>query len=98
MARPVRLDRRGVGAVLKSSGVRREVDALAETVADNVRAQGLTVSDGSELPVTVSSYTTDRAAAAVTITHAAGIAMQAKHGVLTKAAAAAGLEVKGGNG
>lgn len=92
----VRLDRRGVGSVLKSDAVGRAIDALAEDVADNVRSQGLTVSDGSDLPVTVTPHTTDRRAASVALAHPAGIAMQAKYGALTKAASDAGLEVKGG--
>lgn len=57
-------------------GVRREVNAAARRVA---------ASAGGE----VSTYTTDRAAAAVTVK----ASDQAKHGVLTRAASAAGLEV-----
>ncbi len=92
----VRLNRPGVSAVLRSAKTRSVIDALAEKVADNVRGQGLIVTSGAALPVTVSHYTTDRAAAAVVLAHPAGIGMQAKHGALTKAAADAGLEVRGG--
>lgn len=93
MAVNFRLDRSGIAELLKSPEVAAPLKSLGERVAGNVRAQGLTTGDGSALPVEVSSYTTDRAAVSVTITHAAGVAMQAKHGALTKAAAAAGLEV-----
>lgn len=73
----------------------------AEAVADNVRSQGIRVGDqdgGSyevPLPVAVSMYETDRAHAVVVLEHAAGDAVQAKHGALTKAAAEAGLDVRG---
>jgi hypothetical protein len=91
----VRIDSRGMAEVAKSAGVAAEVERLAGTVADNVRAQGHRVSSGDPLPVRVDTYTTDRAAAAVVINHAAGLGMQAKYGVLTKAAGDAGLEVRG---
>lgn len=99
MASPVLLDSAGVRAHLNSPEVAAEVRAAAEKVAANVNAQGLTASSGaaksgSAITAVVWSYTTDRAAAAVSIQHPAGLAMQAKHGVLTKAATAAGLEVK----
>jgi hypothetical protein len=45
--------------------------------------------------VKVKLSTTDRAHAEVILAHPAGIAVQAKHGALTKAASQAGLEVKG---
>ena len=70
----------------------------AEAVAENVRSMGVTVGDkegGSSeyaLPVVVSMYETDRAHAVVVLEHAAGDAVQAKHGALTKAAAQAGLD------
>jgi hypothetical protein len=91
----VKLNPLGVVGVLNSQPVRSMVDGAAEKVAGNVRDQGHQVHGGGELPVEVSSYTTDRAAAAVVLTHPAGIAMQAKYGVLTKAAADEGLEVRG---
>ena len=94
-ARPVRLDSNGIGDLLKSSAMRSAVDKAANAVAENARDQGHTVESGEALPVTVTSYTTDRAAASVALAHPAGVAMQAKYGVLTKAASDAGMEVKG---
>lgn len=97
----VRLNKAGVAQILKSSELQRAVTAAAEQVADNVRAQNIKVGDRDggkhevDLPVKVSSSTTDRARATVTITHPAGQAVQAKHGALTKAAAQAGLDVRG---
>lgn len=94
----VRLDSRGIAGLLKSSEVDRATEQAAEAVAANVRAQGIAVEGvpgDVALPVAVTMRTTDRAHANVTITHPSGIAVQAKHGSLTKAAAQAGLDVKG---
>lgn len=100
MAR-IRLNHREVARILKSAPMAAAVKAAAETVADNVRAQNIRVGDKDggpheyDLPVTVSMFTTDRAHAVVALAHPAGEAVQAKHGALTKAAAQAGLDVRG---
>lgn len=102
MASRIRLDRKGVAAILKSTEVTRAVNAAAQAVAQNVKAMGVKVGDHDggkreyPLPVTVLPITTDRAKALVTLAHPAGEAVQAKHGALTKAAAAAGLRVRRG--
>lgn len=72
------LDRKGGAEVLKAL-VADEIRALGEQI-------GGQAGDGAE----VDHYVTDRAAASVSVP--AG--KQAKHGVLTRAASAAGLEVK----
>ena len=95
----VDLDRSGVGVVAKSAQMMDAVEDAANRVAENVGAQGLVATSGSaESPAAITAEvetsTTDRARAVVTISHPAGLAMQARHGVLTKAAASAGLEVK----
>lgn len=101
MTAKVRLDHAGIGAILKSASVASSISALAESVASNAREQGIMVGDRPgglseiDLPVDVETYTTDRAAASVALAHPAGLAVQAKHGTLTSAAAAAGLEVRG---
>lgn len=93
----LKLDSGEILDVAKSSAMRREIKALAEQVADNVRSQGIMV-EGEPgdiaLPVTVTEQTTDRARASVALAHPSGQAVQAKHGALTKAAAQAGLQVK----
>lgn len=84
-----RLDRAGIREVLQSSEVRQLIDSTAGEVAANVRAllpAGTTVD--------VASYTTDRAAAAVTIADVRGMGWQARDGVLTRAAGFARLEVR----
>jgi hypothetical protein len=94
----VKLSSRGIEAVAKSAAVRSEIAALAERVAGEVRSQGIAVEGvpgDTALPVEVTVYETDRARASVTIAHPSGLAVQAKHGVLTRAASAVGLEVKG---
>lgn len=94
----IKLDGRGIEGVAKSAEMHREINKLAEKVADNVRAQGIRV-DGIPgdiaLPVKVTEGETDRARATVSLAHPSGKAVQAKHGALTKAAAQAGLEVRG---
>lgn len=85
-----KLDRAGIRQLLKSREIASAVNDLARKVAANAAH---TTQAGVVLPIVVDEYTTDRAAASVTIAHPAGIATQAKYGTLTKAAAAAGLEV-----
>ncbi|HJR88824.1 MAG TPA: hypothetical protein VJ782_01525 [Aeromicrobium sp.] len=101
MVNRIRLNSKGIAAILKSPEMQRATRKAAEAVADNVRAQGITVGDRDggknqyPIPVTVTMSTTDRAHANVTLAHPAGQAVQAKHGSLTKAAAQAGLDVRG---
>lgn len=85
----VELDSAGIAQVLKSSVVAAAVHELAEQVAGGVRTQ-VEAEDG----VVVDSYTTDRAAASVTIRDARGRLWAVRDGVLFRAAAAVGLEVK----
>lgn len=101
MASNLHLDHAGLMAALEQRGVIDAVDKMAEKVAERVRAQGITVGDrdgGSHeypLPVEASQYHSDRPRASVTIKHPAGLAVQAKHGALSKAAADCGLELNG---
>lgn len=80
MARPrVRLNRRAVGNLLKS-------DAFAQLANDAANRVAALAGENAQ----VERYTTDRGAAAVVVP----AEDQARDGVLTRAAAAAGLEVK----
>ncbi|MFD7410620.1 hypothetical protein [Kitasatospora purpeofusca] len=83
------LDSAGVREVLHSAEVRAMVDDAAGQVADRVRA-------GVRAPETVQvdAYSTDREAARVTVADVRAMAWQARDGVLTRAAAAIGAEVK----
>ena len=86
MARRVKFERdsKGIREMLLSMGP--QVEAVARQIAANVNEP--------DYPVEVRTYTTDRAAAAVSIAHPAGQRIQAKRGSLTRAAAAAGYEVR----
>lgn len=99
----VKLNLRGLEEVATSGEMHAAIDAAAERVAANVESQGIRVSGtpgDDALPVKVHSDTThgmtvNRASARVVLAHASGLAVQAKHGALTKAALMAGLRVKG---
>jgi hypothetical protein len=87
----IRLDSGGIREMLRSGEVRDAIDGLAAAVASKISE---TTSRGDAVEVRTSSYTTDRAAASVTLAHPAGLAIEAKRGTLARAAAAAGLEVR----
>lgn len=80
---PVRLNRKEIGRILKEDYA-EQVNKLAGRIADEARSL---VDDDA---VSVDEYTTDRAAASVSVPASA----QAVDGVLTKAAAKVGLEVQ----
>ena len=96
----VRLNRAGVSEILKSADMHRAVQDLAEKVAQNINNGGYTAESAgkdspAELHAEVEMSTTDRARASVRVNHPAALAMQARHGMFTKAASAAGLQVRG---
>ena len=91
MAQKLRLDSAGIAEVLRSAKVAGLVEDAATSVGANVSE---TVRSGEPLPVRVAGYTSDRAAASVTLAHPAGLGMEAKRGTLSRAASAAGLEVR----
>lgn len=84
---------------LDTPEMQEATERLAGELADEVRTQR-TLVEGEpgdlDLPVEVyPSRDDDSAGAAVVLAHPAGLAVQAKHGSLTKAASALGLEVQG---
>jgi hypothetical protein len=87
MALTVKLDHAGIAAVLRSAAVAQQVTAAASDIRGRVAA----AVDGD---VVLDTYVTDRAAASVTIRDVRGRVWQARDGVLTRAAASAGLEVR----
>lgn len=93
MARKLRLDHPGIAEMLRSAEVAGVIDSAASAVASGVSE---TSRNGTSIPVVVDSYTTDRAAAGVTMAHVAGLGIEAKRGSLARATAAAGLEVSAG--
>lgn len=87
----IKLDHAGIGAMLRSPEVAAAIGAQTSAVRGNVT---LPAHHADRMPVKTESYTTDRAAGAVTIAHAGGLGVEAKYGVLVRAASAAGLEVR----
>jgi hypothetical protein len=92
----LRLDSAGIAEILRSDGFRDAARQAAEEVLAEVRAQNRRTEDGTPLPVEVREESdTDRAAVSVAIPHAAGVGMEARHGVLRRAAEAVGLDPLG---
>lgn len=81
------LDRAGIGQIAKSDTIRKLVREAGDEVARHARSM-------TDRKIVTDDRTTDRAVVDVTIADPAGAASQAKHGTLTRAAAAAGLEVR----
>ncbi|WNV86570.1 hypothetical protein [Umezawaea sp. Da 62-37] len=91
-----RVDRAGVAELLHSEGFRDAVQAVAEEIGATARGAGHRVTNGDPLPVDVfADPNHDRAGFTVAVRHPAGIGMEARHGVLKRAAEAAGLTVSG---
>lgn len=67
------------------------VEALAKQIAANVDVGSVT---DAEVGVMMGTTKFGAPVALVTIMHPAGLAMEAKHGTLKRAAASVGLEVK----
>ena len=88
----IHLDSEAIGKILRED-MRKPIDDLAAQIAARVDVGSVT-----DAPVTVLSTTTDRAIAIVAIAHPAGLAIEAKHGALKKAAASLGYEVKSKGG
>ena len=100
----VKLDLRGLEEVATSREMHSAVNQAARAVAENVEAQGIRViGEPGEIPLpvvvredeTTRGLRVNRASAAVQLNHASGQAVQAKHGALSRAAASAGLRLKG---
>ncbi|MHD0024506.1 hypothetical protein ACQX2E_09580 [Corynebacterium diphtheriae] len=76
------------------------MDFLAENYSDELAAVTKSVAASVDVPDDVEVITkvdrdrTGRPRGMVTIAHPGGLAMQAKHGVLTKAAAENGLDIR----
>lgn len=84
-----KLDHAGMAEILLSDGIRHAVHDAAEQVAARVRGDSAIQRNELVDEVEVEDYTTDRAASSVTITHAAGLGIEAKHGTLSRAAGGA---------
>jgi len=85
----IELDYEAIGEILRVA-CRRPVNALGRAVAE---AAGGDANLPDNATVTSRGFTTDRAVAVVRLNHPEGVALQAKYGILTRAASANGLEV-----
>jgi len=83
------LDYDAIGKILKEN-CRPIITELGKEVAAKVKADP----NVKGAPAFSYDYVTDRAASNVVLASHEGMSMQAKHGVLTKAAASMGLEVR----
>lgn len=97
----VHLDHAALERMLKEQfrhAVEEKADRVGEIVQQELLAYASSraVNRGPELAdsVEVTPWETDRARPAVRIAHPAGMGLEARDGVLTKAAAEVGLEVK----
>ncbi|MFE4691265.1 hypothetical protein ACFRH6_14545 [Streptomyces sp. NPDC056749] len=89
MLERLELDPAGIREFLGGAEVRALVDGVAEDLRARVRAR---LPPGTR--VEIKAYTTDRGAASVTVADVRGMAWQARHGILTRSAGEAGIEVK----
>lgn len=89
----IKLNRKGVGRVLRSAAVQDVLRAKGEAVAAAVEAAGIRVEDEpGDIPLPVTVVTTGRGIRArtyVNLNHESGLAVEAKHGILTSSIDAA---------
>lgn len=99
----VEIDLRGLEEVATSREMRALMHDAAEKMAENVEAQSIRVEGvPGDIPLPVKVYDdvtrgmkVNRAVSRVVLAHASGLAVQAKHGALSKAASDTGLKLKG---
>jgi hypothetical protein len=89
-----RPDSRGIQELLVAEGVVADIGARALRIADQVEAAGIQVERGKDrkdIPVTVTVTSSgSRARARVILDHPAGLAVEAKYGILAASVDAAG--------
>ncbi|MER6665726.1 hypothetical protein ABT256_14380 [Amycolatopsis japonica] len=91
----ITIDYAAVAELLHSAEFEQEVRAVAEKVGEAARASGHVVTSGDPLPIEVySDPDTDRVGWSVAIRHPAGLGMEARYGLLKRAAETAGLSVE----
>lgn len=89
MAPSFRRSSKGVAEILR----RPETAAAINDLAEQIHAAVVDEVGDAGIDVEMEPYTTDRAAAAVTITDPRGLWLQATQGTLTRAAARFGLDI-----
>lgn len=100
MTNRVRVNPAAVKAVLRSPETTKALEAEAQRIASRVTSLGIQVGDEdggpAEIPIPV-KVAADDGHAYVTLAHPSGLAVQAKHGALTKSASGPGVAVTGGS-
>ncbi|MFT7836921.1 hypothetical protein Q5530_12295 [Saccharothrix sp. BKS2] len=82
--------------LLNSPGFRDAVQAAADQVGAAARGAGHRVTSGEPLTIEVfDDPRRDRVGVTVAVRHPAGVGMEARYGLLKRAAEASGLEVDG---
>ena len=93
----ITIDYAAVGEILRSAEFEQQVRAAAEKVGEAAHASGHVVTSGEPLPIEVyADPNHDRVGWTVAIRHPAGLGMEARYGVLKRAAETGGLSVGGG--
>lgn len=87
----VKLDRKGIGALLKTGGIPNTINRTARGIAASITLPSDSPDDAE---VVVEPYVTDRGAAAVVVKHPKALGLEAKYGLLSRAAASAGFTVR----
>jgi hypothetical protein len=91
----ITIDYTSVAELLHSPEFEQEIRAAAQKVGEAARASGHVVTSGEPLPIEVySDPDTDRVGWSVAIRHPAGLGMEARYGLLKRAAETAGLSVE----
>lgn len=93
MAAKFRLDRKGIVEILQSAAVGDLVQSTAQDVVSNVPAYE--AHSGETVRADVRMGLSDRRRAVVALVHPSSDAIEAKHGILSQAVAAAGLTLGG---
>ena len=88
----VRLDRAGMGRMLRNTAARITNDVAGQIAREVQPPPGSNIRRSD---IRVREYSTDRAAAAVDVNHPEAMEAQLQHGILTRAAGAIGLGVAG---
>ncbi|MEV6907578.1 hypothetical protein [Amycolatopsis sp. NPDC051071] len=90
----ITIDYNAVAGLLHSPEFEGVIKAAAEKVGEVARSSGHVVTSGEPLPIEVySDPDTDRVGWSVAIRHPAGLGMEARYGLLKRAAETAGLSL-----
>lgn len=92
----VEIDQDGVAELLESAEFATAVRSAADLVAAAARNGGHRVTSGEPVPIDVFTDSNhDRVGITVAVRHPAGVGMEARHGLLKRAAESTGLTVAG---